>query len=53
VTVPTTAPGQTTPAGGLGGGQLRNDPAFPAAQKACASLLPARSATGTTLAPAA
>jgi hypothetical protein len=53
VTVPTTTPGQTASTGGFGGGQLRNDPAFPAAQKACASLLPARSATGTTLAPAA
>jgi hypothetical protein len=55
VTTPTTTPGQTAPTGGFGGGQLRSNPAYAAAQKACASLLPARtgSTTTTTLAPAA
>lgn len=39
----TTTPGQAPSTGGAGGfGQLRNNPTFQAAQKACASLLPAR-----------
>lgn len=53
-TPPTTTPGQTTTSrppsstgGGRGGfGQFANNPTFQAAQKACASLLPAR--TGST-----
>jgi hypothetical protein len=51
VTTPTTTPGQP-PSTGNGSG-LRNSPAFQAAQKACASLAPARpGSTSTTLPPA-
>jgi len=52
VTVPTTAPGST---GGFGGGlgAASRSPAFQAAQKACASLLPARPSSSTTAPPAA
>lgn len=54
VTLPTTSP--TTSGSGAGGGGgsggglngLRNNPAFAAASKACASLLPARGTTSTT-----
>jgi hypothetical protein len=45
---PSTTPGQTRPAGGFGGGQFANNPTFQAAQKACASLLPARTGATTT-----
>jgi hypothetical protein len=52
VTVPTTTPGST---GGFGGGlgAASRSPAFQAAQKACASLLPARPSSSTTAPPAA
>jgi hypothetical protein len=55
VTVPTTTPGSTRPAGGFGGGfgAASQSPAFQAAQKACASLLPARPSPTTTAPPAA
>ncbi len=62
VTVPTTTPGsQGSGGGGFGGGGFggggfgaaSSSPAFQAAQKACASLLPARSTTGSTTVPAA
>ncbi len=44
-TTPTTTPGQPPSTGGFRGGfgQVANNPTFQAAQKACASLLPARS----------
>ena len=53
VTIPTTPPstaaGSSGPRAGPGGlGALRNNPKFQAAQKACASLLPARTGAGTT-----
>ncbi len=55
VTVPTTTPGSTGSGGGFGGGfgAASRSPAFQAAQKACASLLPARPSPTTTAPPAA
>jgi hypothetical protein len=55
VTVPTTTPGSTGSGGGFGGGfgGASQSPAFQAAQKACASLLPARPTPTTTASPAA
>jgi hypothetical protein len=52
-TTPTTTPGQPRPTGGFAGGgqgaQFANNPKFQAAQKACASLLPARTGAITTV----
>jgi hypothetical protein len=55
VTVPTTTPGSTGSGAGFGAGfgAASQSPAFQAAQKACASLLPARSTPTTTAPPAA
>jgi hypothetical protein len=55
VTVPTTTPGSSGSGGGFGGGfgAASRSPAFQAAQKACASLLPARTGPTTTAPPAA
>jgi len=50
VTVPTTTPGSTGSGGGFGAAS--RSPAFQAAQKACASLLPARPTPTTTAPPA-
>jgi hypothetical protein len=56
-TPPTTTPGQPPSTGGAGRGngfaQLRNNPAYQAAAKACASLLPARPGSPSTTTPAA
>lgn len=54
VTIPTTTtvPGGPSRGGGFGGGQLAglaNNPAFASAQKACASLRPARSSTSSSV----
>ena len=56
VTIPTTPPSTTAGSSGQRGGlgALRNNPKFQAAEKACASLLPARTGAGTsTTVPAA
>jgi hypothetical protein len=54
VTVPTTTPGSSGSGGFSGGlGAATQSPAFQAAQKACTSLLPARSGSTTTAPPAA
>jgi hypothetical protein len=54
VTVPTTQPGSSGTGGFSGGlGAASRSPAFQAAQKACASLLPARPGPTTTAPPAA
>jgi hypothetical protein len=54
VTVPTTTPGSPRTGGFSGGfGAASQSPAFQAAQKACASLLPARPSSSTTAPPAA
>jgi hypothetical protein len=55
VTIPTTTPGSSGTGGGFSGGlgAASQSPAFQAAQKACASLLPARPSSSTTTPPAA
>jgi hypothetical protein len=55
VTIPTTTPGSSGTSGGFSGGlgAASQSPAFQAAQKACASLLPARPSSSTTTPPAA